>query len=626
MEIVASKSKQQRTARIRPLSCSVRGISRSNTTGNGEEEPLKDTNNIPPVLTLAIQSVAEKENREEEVVVTEQETENDPPLEVPSVLIPAGAASHSSNVKKDHVAIVNKRFKLSRSSLMDALRVEQSNVKDLKNEISRLNDAAAAHELDHLSELKTVQSNLDAEKARNETLCGEMTYGSSFDMDELKLALDKESAACAWEPSTASLSSCLETLTLSLNGCEKKTGAHVKELMSLLLYAEALRSSLSTEKGNHIQALKRALDSEKEQRKELSEEISRLQSSTLEPASMLDMETLRSRLNEEKSRINELMSSLAAEKAEGEKFRAAAAAVEEMVSLSDMEKLQSSLDKEKAHTQDLVAALNAEKTRSEELTDKISKLQATAIEMIPLSDVEALKSSLHKEQCCVQELSKEYSAQCSAAEAMSKELAEMGKNLAEARTFIKTTGIGIISPTTMEIFPLVNKSFQPLPLYSSEYNTTYDTGNVVFDLPSLLNENRRLCKFGKQTVKHLQDATAVQAVAKSMKVTDEVGFSASTEETETSDHRNSVVAAANAAPFEGYMSQPQQKQTAVLDLGKGQRNKALGTIMREVSSLRRANEGLKSIDLGRVMRIESLSEQVRVHVYSCCRRGGGGDD
>ncbi len=726
------KQQQRNAARVRPQSCSVGKVSHSTTTtttGNGAT--LKDNNNTTTtttsVLGLATQSVAEKENRQEPSVM-EFVTKNELlPHDDSSVLIPASAATgnRSSNnmvEKNDDTTVCNKCKLLSCSNLVDELQKERDNTQSLKNEISRLNETA--REMVHLSKLKTLQSNLDAERVRsqkltqkisvlkscldkekacteeltlslnaekargeemsggeNSMLCSttatdEMVaaYASLSEMEELKIALDKENA-CARE-----LMAFSDEVRLSLND-EKKTTAHVEELLTFLSYAEALRLSLNREKDN-VKALTRDLDAEKERMKGLVEEVSELQSSNLESASMLDMEALRSRLAEEKSRVNELLSSLALEKTEGERLRDETSSIQNSAAAItlDKENLKSSLDKEKAHTKELMSALDSEKIRNEKLKDEISNLNSIAMTTSKsLSDLEMLKSSLHKEQCCAEELMKENETQRLAAQEMSKELSVMNDHLIKARAVIKTTGIGIISPTSMEILPTTfNKSLQfhqPLP-YRNEYNS-----DIMLDLPGLLDENRRLCKFGKQTVKCLQEsvqaAKSIKAAANEMFVKQPVittrklgnagGFSASTETMTTVPPRynqqhlktaiwrrslneeeevmvnntinghkpikddavveepssnlgvTTVVASSNGGGLleecgeqEGGKRQQQQKHITVFDSGKGCRNKAMGTVMREVSSLRHANDELKSIDLESVMPIESLNEQVCV--------------
>ncbi len=573
----ASKYKQQQKAAavsVHPaLSHVGRRVPLSMTTRNGAA--LKE-NNPTSILALATQSVAEKDIRRDVDVM------------------------EHSNVEKDGSAIaVNvKRKGLSRrSSLMEALRVEQRSVIDLKNEISQLNATAHRCEMVHSSELVTLQSNLDTEKKRNETLTDKISnlqsylnnekartqeltdeismlhstavstiemsspYASSLEVKEMRLAIHKENA-CARElmDGNADFSSDLETLILLYANDSKKTISQVKELAAFLPYAEALRLSLIKAKV-HEGMLVCTLDKEKDQREKLAGEMSRLQSSALEKVSMLDMEALRSRLDEEKSRVKEFISSLDAEKVESERLRKENVAIRflnsehaegerlrdefsttlrvgsvvtdvETVPLSAMEKLQSSLDVEKAQTHEIMSALDAEKIRSKNLTAELSLLRSSAtVEMVPLSDVQVLKTSLHEEQCHTQELMKENATQSLAAQEMSKELEVVSQRLVEARTFIKSAGIGIISPITMEILPIVNNKHLHRP--PSPYA---DVMTSEFDLSRLLDENRRLCKFGKQTVKRLQDAVAVQASSSSsssIKATDNMsgGLSAITDTT-----------------------------------------------------------------------------------------------
>ncbi len=489
----ASKSKQQQKAAAVSVHPSLSHVGRrvplSMTTRNGAA--LKE-NNPTSILALATQSVAEKDIRRDVDVM------------------------EHSNVEKDGSAIaVNvKRKGLSRrSSLMEALRVEQWSVIDLKNEISQLNATAHRCEMVHSSELVTLQSNLDTEKKRNETLTDKISNLQSY--------LNNEKAR------TQELTD--EMSRLQSSALEKVS----------MLDMEALRSRLDEEK-YRVKEFISSLDAEKVESERLRKENVAIRLNTRDMVLPSEMEALTLLLVEEKARVEELTLSLNSEHAEeGERLRdefsttlrvGSVVTDVETVPLSDMEKLQSSLDVEKAQTHEIMSARDAEKIRSKNLTAELSLLRSSSatVEMVPLSDVQVLKTSLHEEQCHTQELMKENATQSLAAQEMSKELEVVSQRLVEARTFIKSAGIGIISPITMEILLIVNNKHLHRP--PSPYA---DVMTSEFDLSRLLDENRRLCKFGKQTVKRLQDAAAIRASSSSIKATDNMsgGLSAITDTT-----------------------------------------------------------------------------------------------
>ncbi len=651
---------------VHPQSLAVGNVPRSTTTTNttilNGATILKDNNkNVTSLLGLATQSVAEKENRQGPAAVVGCVVKNEMlPRDDSSVQITASATATgnrgSSNLIVEKDAANRKCKLLSHTNLIDELQKEREMTQSLKNEISRLNETAS--EMVRLSELTALQSNLDAEKVQSQKMARKvsllqscldkekdrtveltlslnsekarseemvMVYASMSEMEELKIALDDENAC--------ELATFSDEVRLSLND-DKKTVAHVNELLAFLSCVKTLRLSLNREKDN-VKELSRDLDAEKERTSVLVEEVSELQSSRLESVSVLDMEALRSRLTEEKSRVCELLHSLALEKKEGERLRDELTSIQNSTALInvDQENLKCSLAEEKTHKKELMSALDSEKIRNIKLMDENSNLIAIAVATSKsLSGLEMLKSSFHEEQQCFsEEIMKvnETPRSLSAQELMMSKgggLLEVNDDVINSRPAAVTvntttsTGTEMVSPTSTGMLPT---AFNKLLLFHQPppYSRNECDSHTFLDLQGLLIENRRLCKFGRHTVKCLQEAVQVSksisasaanetfvkqpVIIPDGKLPHNAGgssFSASTTETLTS-----------ILPRYNQSHQQQKKQVAVFGSTRNCHcNKDLETLSKEVSCLRNANAELKSVDLERIMRIESLSDEVRV--------------